>query len=91
MSAMVVRVLQRYVVGVVAFAITATVTGVGLVAGLECLLVFTLVYGAGAAYQQRTLAQQRRARPRRRRPTARVRDDDTVADWPQAVDWPSAL
>ena len=82
------RVAQRYLVAVVAFAIAAAVTGLALVASLECLAVFSGVYVAGAAYQQRALARQRQARPRRRRPAVQYED---AGEWTHAVDWPSAL
>ena len=84
---MLMRILQRYAVAAVAFMIGAAVTGIALVAAAECLGVFSGVYVAAAAYQQRQLALQRR--PRSRRP--RVVEEDEVVGWPsQAVDWPSA-
>lgn len=86
---MLTRISQRYTLAAFAFVIAAFVTGAGIVASAECLGVFTTVYVAGAAYQQRQLAQQQhqRRRPARRRP--RLVEEDA---WPQqqAVDWPSA-
>jgi hypothetical protein len=68
-----VRVGQRYLIAAVAFAATALWTGVGLVQGFECLIVFALVALSVAAIQRRDQAKAARAgrgadaRARRRR------------------------
>ena len=84
---MLTRISQRYALAALSFVIAVFVTGLGLIASVECLGVFSAVYVAAAAYQQRQLAAQRR------RPARRVRVAQAEDEWPRqqhAVDWPSA-
>jgi hypothetical protein len=95
-----VRFAQRYLFAAVAFAIAAVWTGVGLVSGFECLLVFALAALTVAAVQRRNEVaanRARRTRParraerRRERPStawpARPRpyDDGASDDWQRAA------
>jgi hypothetical protein len=95
-----VRFVQRYLFAAVAFAIAAVWTGVGLVSGFECLLVFGLAALAAAAVQRRhevAASRARRARPvrrgegRRERPPSawparpRPYDDGASDDWQRAA------
>jgi len=43
---------QRYLLAMLAFALTAIRTGLSTVSALECLLVFTLVYAVAGAVQR---------------------------------------
>lgn len=92
-----VRVGQRYLIGAVAFAVAAVWTGVSLVGGFECLLVFGLASLVVAAIQRRhdldarrsrrpTRARVRRARPGQSR-VRRLRHDRGSLP-PPAPPWP---
>jgi hypothetical protein len=77
-----VRFTQRYLFAAVAFAIAAVWTGVGLVSGFECLLVFGLAALGVAAVQRRNEVaanRSRRARPARR---AERRREPSSSAWP---------
>ena len=79
-----VRVGQRYVIAAVAFALAALWTGVGLVAGFECLLAFAVVALVVAAVQRRNdvaARTARRARPGGRQPR-RTRGAQSTSAWP---------
>jgi hypothetical protein len=94
------RFAQRYLFAALAFAIAAVWTGVGLVAGFECLLVFALAALGAAAVQRRhevAASRARRARPARRAERRRERpqsawpsrprpyDDGASDDWQRAA------
>lgn len=55
------RVVQRYLIAAIAFAVAALATGVGLVSAFECLLVFVLASLGVAVVQARSVAAERRA------------------------------
>jgi hypothetical protein len=75
---MIMRAGQRYLLAAVAFAIATLWTGVGLVAGLECLLVFCLVaLGVAGVQRRRDLA----ARPKRR--ARRIPREGSTSAWPE--------
>ena len=76
------RFAQRYLFAAVAFAIAAVWTGVGLVSGFECLLVFGLAALGAAALQRRqevAASRARRVRPARRGERRRGR---SASEWP---------
>lgn len=90
---MVQRVVQRYLVAVVAFAVALLWAGLGLTSGFECLAVFSLAYAGMGLMQQRRRAstrasirarEDRRPRTRERRPLRAGIDPDggEGGEWP---------
>jgi hypothetical protein len=79
-----VRVGQRYVLAAGAFAAAALWTGVGIVAGFECLLAFVAVALTVAAVQRRNDVVARRARSsqRGRRDAPRTSRELSTSEWP---------
>jgi hypothetical protein len=71
------RVVQRYLLATIAFLVALVWTGLDITAALECLVVFSAVYLAAAAVQQRTTHTRnaRRRRPRRRVPRSGREDE----------------
>jgi hypothetical protein len=75
---------QRYLPAAVAFVAAALWTGVGIVAGFECLLAFAVVALVVTAVQRRNDVAARRARSSRasRRVPARTSRERSTSEWP---------